>query len=102
MYFWKHELHLGYLSLVAISMSLQMANVKSNCQRTKLVTGTDACYYFYKYRSKGVLSMEQIYDRALKALMEDHAAEMLPELLPGAELVTVENTELNRMNLRHT
>ena len=44
--------------------------------------------------------MEPIYDRALKALMEDHAAEMLPELLPGAELVSVENIELNRPNLR--
>jgi len=44
--------------------------------------------------------MEQLYDRALKALMEDHAAEMLPELLPGAELVSIENTELNRPNLR--
>ena len=43
---------------------------------------------------------EHIYDRALKALMEDHAAEMLPELLPGAELVSIENTELNRPNLR--
>ncbi len=44
--------------------------------------------------------MEQIYDRALKALMEDHAAEMLPELLPRAELVSIENIELNRLNLR--
>ena len=44
--------------------------------------------------------MEQIYDRALKALMEDHAVEMLPELLPGAELISIENTELNRSNLR--
>jgi len=47
-----------------------------------------------------VTVMEQLYDRALKALMEDHAAEMLPELLPGAELVSVENIELNRPNLR--
>lgn len=44
--------------------------------------------------------MEQVYDRALKALMEDHAAEMLPELLPGAELVSIENVEINRSNLR--
>jgi hypothetical protein len=51
--------------------------------------GRRACY-----------TMEQLYDRALKALMEDHAAEMLPELLPGAELVSIENTELNRPNLR--
>lgn len=44
--------------------------------------------------------MEQLYDRALKALMEDHAAEMLPELLPDSQLVNVENVELNRQNLR--
>ena len=42
----------------------------------------------------------QLYDRALKSLMEDHAAEMLPELLPGAHLVSVENVEINRPNLR--
>jgi hypothetical protein len=42
----------------------------------------------------------QPYDRALKSLMEDHAAEMLPELLPESLLVGEQNTEINRTNIR--
>src|SRR6266571_1009335 len=40
------------------------------------------------------------YDRALKSLMEDHAAEMLAELVPDAELVEELNVEITRTNLR--
>ncbi|HLG76103.1 MAG TPA: hypothetical protein VKV37_09465 [Ktedonobacteraceae bacterium] len=40
------------------------------------------------------------YDRALKSLMGDHAAEMLPELLPGCQLEGEENAGLNRTTLR--
>jgi hypothetical protein len=43
---------------------------------------------------------EQLYDRALKGLMEDHAEEMLPELLPESQLISIENVEMNRSNIR--
>jgi hypothetical protein len=42
----------------------------------------------------------QPYDRALKSLMEDHAAEMVPELVPGARYIEEKNNELTRLNLR--
>ncbi len=43
---------------------------------------------------------EQLYDRALKGLMEEHAEEMLPELLPESQLISIENVEINRSNIR--
>jgi len=42
----------------------------------------------------------QQYDRALKALMDDHAAEIVPELLPGSQVIQELNTEITRTNLR--
>ncbi len=42
----------------------------------------------------------QPYDNALKSLMEDHAAEMLPEILPESRLISEQNAELARTNLR--
>src|SRR5438067_10176990 len=45
-------------------------------------------------------SQQQHYDRALKSLMEDHAAEMVPELVPGARFIAEQNNELTRLNLR--
>src|SRR5438552_1911733 len=45
-------------------------------------------------------SQQQPYDRALKSLMEDHAAEMVPELVPGAKFIAEQNNELTRLNLR--
>jgi hypothetical protein len=45
-------------------------------------------------------SQQQPYDRALKSLMEDHAAEMVPELVPGARFIVEQNNELTRLNLR--
>jgi hypothetical protein len=45
-------------------------------------------------------SQQQPYDRALKSLMEDHAAEMVPELVPETRLIAEQNNELTRLNLR--
>src|SRR5947209_8378999 len=45
-------------------------------------------------------SQRQPYDRALKSLMEDHAAEMLPEILPESMLIAEQNVEIIRTNLR--
>jgi hypothetical protein len=45
-------------------------------------------------------SQQQPYDRALKSLMEDHAAEMVPELVPDARLIAEQNSEITRLNLR--
>jgi hypothetical protein len=45
-------------------------------------------------------SQQQPYDRALKSLMEDHAEEMLPELLPESRLIAEQNSEITRLNLR--
>ncbi len=45
-------------------------------------------------------NQRQPYDRALKSLMEDHAAEMLPEILPESKLLTEQNVEITRTNLR--
>ena len=42
----------------------------------------------------------QPYDSALKSQLEDHAAEMLPEILPESELVSEQNAEIARTNLR--
>jgi hypothetical protein len=45
-------------------------------------------------------SQQQPYDRALKSLMEDHAAEMLAELVPESRLIEERNSEITRLNLR--
>jgi ribosomal protein S21 len=42
----------------------------------------------------------QPYDHALKSLMGDRAAEIIPQFLPQAELVSVENIEIKRELLR--
>ena len=42
----------------------------------------------------------QPYDHALKSLMGDRAAEIIPQLLPEAELVSEENIEIKRELLR--
>src|SRR5229473_1491315 len=42
----------------------------------------------------------QPYDNALKALMEDHAAEIIPEFIPEATVVIEQNNELKQENLR--
>lgn len=46
------------------------------------------------------MAEQQRYDRALKALMDDHAAEIIPELIPGSQVIAEQNTEINRTNLR--
>lgn len=47
-----------------------------------------------------MLFSPQQYDNALKGLMKDHAAEILNELIPGAELIREENNEIKRENMR--
>jgi hypothetical protein len=46
------------------------------------------------------MSEHQQYDHALKSLMGDRAAEIIPQLLPEAELVSEENIEIKRELLR--
>ena len=45
-------------------------------------------------------SQQPPYDRALKSLMEDHAAEMVPELVPETRVIAEQNNEITRLNLR--
>lgn len=42
----------------------------------------------------------QLYDNALKALMGDHAAEVIPEFIPEAAIVIKQNNEIKQENLR--
>lgn len=42
----------------------------------------------------------QPYDNALKALMGDHAAEVIPELIPEAAVVIEQSNEIKQENLR--
>jgi len=42
----------------------------------------------------------QPYDSALKSLIDDHAAEMLPEILPESKFLSEKNSEIARTNLR--
>ncbi|HEX6481541.1 MAG TPA: hypothetical protein VF043_22090 [Ktedonobacteraceae bacterium] len=42
----------------------------------------------------------QPYDNALKALMEDHAVEVIPEFIPEAAVVIEQSNEIKRENLR--
>src|SRR5439155_7246857 len=44
-------------------------------------------------------SQQQPYDRAMKSLLEDHAAEMIAELVPESRLIEERNAELTRLNL---
>lgn len=43
---------------------------------------------------------QPLYDTALKSLMEDHAAEIIPELLPGAVLLNEANVKLASSTIR--
>ncbi|HEU0000970.1 MAG TPA: hypothetical protein VFQ36_08735 [Ktedonobacteraceae bacterium] len=45
-------------------------------------------------------SSSQPYDNALKALMGDHAAEIIPEFIPEAAVVIEQNNEIKQENLR--
>src|SRR5712691_6028828 len=47
-----------------------------------------------------LLQSQQPYDNALKALMGDHAAEIIPQLVPEAEVIREQNNEVSRENLR--
>jgi hypothetical protein len=42
----------------------------------------------------------QPYDNALKALMGDHAAEVIPEFIPEAAVIIEQNNEIKQENLR--
>lgn len=60
---------------------------------------------FYQEMWKGPDRMtdanqRQPYDSALKSLMDDQAAEMLPEILPECTLLGEQNAEIARTNLR--
>lgn len=44
--------------------------------------------------------LHQPYDSALKSLMGDEVAEILPNLLPEAEYISEENTEIDRTTLK--
>lgn len=43
---------------------------------------------------------QQPYDNALKALMEDHAAEIIPEFVPDTVVVIEQSNEIRRENIR--
>ena len=47
-----------------------------------------------------VFHSSQPYDNALKALMGDHAKEIIPEFLPEATVVSEKNSEIRQENLR--
>jgi hypothetical protein len=53
-------------------------------------------------KGKGDIAViqHQPYDNALKSLMADHAAEIIPQFIPGAELVSEQNVEIKRELLR--
>ena len=42
----------------------------------------------------------QPYDNALKGLMGDHAAEIIPEFVPEATVISEQNSEIKQENLR--
>jgi hypothetical protein len=46
------------------------------------------------------MSDTQAYDSALKSLLGDDVAEILPNLLPGAEFVSEQNVEIDRTTIR--
>ena len=47
-----------------------------------------------------VTHSSQPYDNALKGLMGDHAAEIIPEFLPEATVIREQNSEIRQENLR--
>src|SRR2546421_1793647 len=51
-------------------------------------------------RSQQLQQSSQPYDNALKALMGDHAAEIIPQLVPDVEVIREQNNEITRENLR--
>src|SRR5579885_1991472 len=53
-----------------------------------------------RQRRKQQLQSRQPYDNALKALMGDHAVEVIPEFIPEAAVVIEQNNEIKRENLR--
>jgi hypothetical protein len=46
------------------------------------------------------MSEPQLYDSALKSLLGDEVAEILPNLLPGSEYVSEQNIEIDRTTLK--
>jgi hypothetical protein len=50
--------------------------------------------------SQQLQQSSQPYDNALKALMGDHAAEIIPQLVPDVEVIREQNNEITRENLR--
>lgn len=42
----------------------------------------------------------QPYDRALKSLLGDEVAEILPNLLPGSEFIGEQNIEIDRTTIK--
>ncbi|MGH2481927.1 MAG: hypothetical protein ACRDHW_19920, partial [Ktedonobacteraceae bacterium] len=46
------------------------------------------------------MTQHQPYDHALKSLMGDHAAEIIPQLLPNTEVIREQNVEIKREMLR--
>ncbi len=53
-----------------------------------------------KWKVPTNVTQHQPYDHALKSLMDDRAAEIIPQLLPEAELVIEQNVEIKRELLR--
>lgn len=45
---------------------------------------------------------QQPYDSALKALMDNHAAEIIPEFVPESQLIREENSEIERESIVRT
>ena len=64
-------------------------------------TDTLRCSAIQYERERSVSQQEsQPYDRALKSLLGDETAEILPNLLPESELVGEENIEIDRTTLK--
>ncbi len=58
--------------------------------------------YFVARQRKRVNKQQshQPYDSALKGLMGSHAAEIIPQFIPGAQVETEENSEIERESIR--
>jgi len=46
------------------------------------------------------MSEHQVYDSALKSLLGNEVAEILPNLLPGSEFISEQNIEIDRTTLK--
>lgn len=46
------------------------------------------------------MAESQLYDSALKSLLGDEVAEILPNLLPGSQYVSEQNIEIDRTTLK--